>query len=264
MPGHFIFASFASAFLLKVTCSSVLVAIVSSDGVYIKTQLLRPEFVHILTREMEDEIFDSISRLITTLQEVAIDERHTPRLYARFLAGLLTKHRKGGGSSVAGRMQPRPAAGQLVTQTQTQPQPQSYAGGGSRGSSSLDGHHAGMQAPSGSEARGENDGMQMNMKMGVLPNGVESPVLSGSADTVHQPQSQVDVASSYNHLGAVLNSGGSGSLVENNDVSMADVLADSGTLATMHALNDVWWDNMMMPGCVFFFPKTRIFFTHTT
>ncbi|KAG2124252.1 hypothetical protein BD769DRAFT_1776582 [Suillus cothurnatus] len=74
---HFIFASFVSAFMLK---------------------LLRPEFAQLLTRQMEDGIFELIGRLITTLQDVAIDERHTPRLYARFLSSLLTRHRKGGGS----------------------------------------------------------------------------------------------------------------------------------------------------------------------
>jgi hypothetical protein len=34
------------------------------------------------------------------------------------------------------------------------------------------------------------------------------------------------------------------------DVGMADVLSESGTLAAMHALNDAWWSNMMMPGYV--------------
>ncbi|KAG1736279.1 hypothetical protein EDD22DRAFT_347767 [Suillus occidentalis] len=49
--GHFVFASFASAFMLK---------------------LLRPEFAQLLTRQMKDEIFELIGRLITTLQDVAI------------------------------------------------------------------------------------------------------------------------------------------------------------------------------------------------
>ncbi|KAH6902605.1 hypothetical protein BKA70DRAFT_1388205 [Coprinopsis sp. MPI-PUGE-AT-0042] len=58
------FASFASAFLLK---------------------------------EGENEIFDLISRLITpSVHRDAIDDRHTPRLYARFLAGLLFRHRRDG------------------------------------------------------------------------------------------------------------------------------------------------------------------------
>ncbi|KAG1851409.1 hypothetical protein F4604DRAFT_1934097 [Suillus subluteus] len=49
--GHFVFVSFASAFMLK---------------------LLRPEFAQLLSRQMEDEIFELIGRLITTLQDVAI------------------------------------------------------------------------------------------------------------------------------------------------------------------------------------------------
>ncbi|RDX45931.1 hypothetical protein OH76DRAFT_1532078 [Lentinus brumalis] len=73
--GHFVFASFASAFLLK---------------------LLRPEFAHHVSRERQQEIFDLITRLIEQLgsPEVAIDERHTPALHSRFLHGLLRKHRR--------------------------------------------------------------------------------------------------------------------------------------------------------------------------
>ncbi|KAG1745594.1 hypothetical protein EDD22DRAFT_958507 [Suillus occidentalis] len=59
--GRFVFASFASAFMLKLLC---------------------PEFAQLLTRQVEDEIFELIGRPITTLQDVAIDERPTPRLMA--------------------------------------------------------------------------------------------------------------------------------------------------------------------------------------
>ncbi|KAI0738159.1 hypothetical protein C8Q80DRAFT_1222509 [Daedaleopsis nitida] len=73
--GYFVFASFASAFLLK---------------------LLRPEFATLVSRERQQEIFDLISRLIDNLgsPDVAIDERHTPALHSRFLHGLLRKHRR--------------------------------------------------------------------------------------------------------------------------------------------------------------------------
>ncbi|KAF8634663.1 hypothetical protein AX15_000766 [Amanita polypyramis BW_CC] len=75
--GHFIFASFASAFLLK---------------------LLRPEFSHFLSKDEEMDIFVLISRLIQTLSspKISIDDKHIPKLYARFLAGLLARHRKEG------------------------------------------------------------------------------------------------------------------------------------------------------------------------
>ena len=181
---------------------------------------------------MEDEIFDSIGRLITTLQEVAIDERHTPRLYARFLAGLLTKHRKGG-STIAGRLQPHPPASHTT---------QSHSYVAPRGPSGSHVSRAGMQAQQGPEPRQDSETMQL--KLSPMQNAVAAPP-SGMATTAYQS----DIGS-YSHV--TLSDGStSGGTFENNDVSMADVLSDAGTLATMHALNEVWWGNMMMPGCVF-------------
>ncbi|KAF9222143.1 hypothetical protein BS17DRAFT_818833 [Gyrodon lividus] len=211
--GHFIFASFASAFLLK---------------------LLRPEFVHILTREMEDEIFDSIGRLITTLQDVAIDERHTPRLYARFLAGLLTKHRKGGGA-VAGRLQQLPPTSQVAHQQQ----PQSYSG---QHSSTSRMQYPGTHSQGGSEPRHDTDAMQM--KLSPLPNPVETPppVTTPPSTTVSVFRPEIVYTQGQPPLPL-----GESSPVR-DDMSMEDVLSDAGTLATMHALNEVWWGNMMMPG----------------
>lgn len=232
--GHFIFASFASAFLLKVcvfTSSDV-----ECSRSYLK-QLLRPDFVHILTREMEDEIFDSISRLITTFQEVAIDERHTPRLYARFLAGLLTKHRRGG-STITGRSQPQPPPSQLAVPSQ------SHSYGGSRGPSSSHASPAGMQAPHGSEPRHDSDAMQLKM------NPPQNP-LDGRPSTTATIVHQSDMTP-YSHVNSALT-------FESNDVSMTEVLADGGTLATMHALNEAWWGNMMMPGYVFLILKPSPF-----
>ncbi|KAJ7187010.1 fungal-specific transcription factor domain-containing protein [Mycena filopes] len=92
--GHFIFASFASAFLLK---------------------LLRPEFSHLMPKEEENQVYDLIGRLIQTLSspEIAIDDRHTPKLYARFLAGLLSRHRRDG--ATVGRLHPQPPTAQSVS-----------------------------------------------------------------------------------------------------------------------------------------------------
>ncbi|KAF9443388.1 hypothetical protein P691DRAFT_679620 [Macrolepiota fuliginosa MF-IS2] len=92
--GHFVFASFASAFLLK---------------------LLRPEFAPLLSKGQEGDIFELIGRLIQTLSspKIAIDDRHTPKLYARFLAGLLSRHRRDG--ATVGRLHPNPP-GQVQTQ----------------------------------------------------------------------------------------------------------------------------------------------------
>ncbi|KAK7028388.1 hypothetical protein R3P38DRAFT_3189883 [Favolaschia claudopus] len=85
--GHFIFVAFASAFLLK---------------------LLRPEFSQLMPKEEESQVYDLIGRLIQTLSspEIAIDDRHTPKLYARFLAGLLSRHRRDG--ATVGRLHPQP------------------------------------------------------------------------------------------------------------------------------------------------------------
>ncbi|KAG1853069.1 hypothetical protein F4604DRAFT_1933338 [Suillus subluteus] len=136
--GHFVFASFASAFMLK---------------------LLRPEFAQLLTRQMEDEIYELIGCLITTLQDVAIDERHTAHLYARFIASLLTRHRKGGGS-VGGRLQHVPPQGQVSRQ----PEPRSFA---SQPSSSSGTRYFGGLAPGISQQGRDNDSMQMTLNRGT-------------------------------------------------------------------------------------------------
>jgi len=72
---HFVFASFASAFLLK---------------------LLRPDFRGIVSPSQEQHILSLVARFIKVLgsDEIAVDDRHTPKLYSRFLAGLLARHTK--------------------------------------------------------------------------------------------------------------------------------------------------------------------------
>lgn len=61
-----------------------------------------------MTKGQENDIFDLIGRLIQTLSssKISIDDRHTPKLYARFLAGLLSRHRRDG--VTMGRLQPVP------------------------------------------------------------------------------------------------------------------------------------------------------------
>ena len=61
-----------------------------------------------MTKDQENDVFDLIGRLIQTLSspKIAIDDRHTPKLYARFLAGLLSRHRRDG--ATVGRSQPVP------------------------------------------------------------------------------------------------------------------------------------------------------------
>ncbi|KAJ7200683.1 hypothetical protein B0H12DRAFT_1244375 [Mycena haematopus] len=70
---HFIFVAFASAFMLK---------------------LLRPEFSHLMPAHEGSEVYGLLGRVIQTLNspEVAVDHRHIPKLYAHFLAELLSHH----------------------------------------------------------------------------------------------------------------------------------------------------------------------------
>jgi transcriptional regulatory protein LEU3 len=55
---------------------------------------LRPKFLHLLNENEQDEIVRDVDRLIDVLRSkgVALDGRHTPALYSRFLSSLLDKH----------------------------------------------------------------------------------------------------------------------------------------------------------------------------
>ncbi|KAI5992997.1 hypothetical protein EDD15DRAFT_2268871 [Pisolithus albus] len=68
--GQFVFVTFAGAFLIK---------------------LLQPKYAHYFLPERREEIRILVQEAVDLLgsPEVAIDERHAPMLYSRFLAGLL-------------------------------------------------------------------------------------------------------------------------------------------------------------------------------
>ena len=59
---------------------------------------MNPKFtsLNLVTRQQEDDVFQLISRLIRALRSprIAIDERHTPRLHARFLINLLSRYKR--------------------------------------------------------------------------------------------------------------------------------------------------------------------------
>ncbi|KAG6871624.1 hypothetical protein C0995_002284 [Termitomyces sp. Mi166 len=62
-------------------------------------KLLKPEFASHITVEQETEILSPeilslVRRLVETLSSpgIAVNDRHTPKLYARFLASLLSRH----------------------------------------------------------------------------------------------------------------------------------------------------------------------------
>lgn len=74
--GHFVFISFAAAFLLK---------------------MLRPQFAAALEPSQSTKIVQLVTHLAEVLasSQVAIDDRHSPRLYSRFLTGLIAKQTQG-------------------------------------------------------------------------------------------------------------------------------------------------------------------------
>jgi hypothetical protein len=82
--GYMGFPAFAAAFLLK---------------------LHRPKFQVLLTPAQADSIIPLLERLISTLNdpEVAVDEMHGPKVYARFLSTLLVGHRNEVAQSNSGR-----------------------------------------------------------------------------------------------------------------------------------------------------------------
>ncbi|KAF9560574.1 hypothetical protein CPC08DRAFT_762610 [Agrocybe pediades] len=198
--GHFVFASFASAFLLK---------------------LLRPEFSSFLEKEQENEIFDLIGRLIQTLSspKIAIDDRHTPKLYARFLAGLLSRHRRDG--ATVGRLQTIPAVPHAIP-------PSSVPGQAAPSANTLGaGHYPSAQNGNGGSGGILSQGME-HQTMHQMP--TETPVYMPEA-TFATSTGQIDFGADYDMTYG------------------ASEFSDQEMLATMQAIkNPAWWQNMMMPG----------------
>ena len=58
------------------------------------SQFLRPKFIHLLDETQHQNIIASVRTLIQVLRSrsVALDSRHTPALYARFLSCQLARH----------------------------------------------------------------------------------------------------------------------------------------------------------------------------
>ncbi|TFK51353.1 hypothetical protein OE88DRAFT_1659301 [Heliocybe sulcata] len=198
--GYFVFAAFASAFLLK---------------------LLRPEFQNLLTPESETQIFDLIARLIQiqSSPEIAIDDRHTPKLYARFLAGLLQRHRRDGATSGRLQIYQPPSSGNVNTS-------------------------AGFAIPPGSTATSQvfsvappQPGYQ-DITQSRTVSGREARPLT----PVYEPETTYAQGTGPIDVGGFLDSTGYG---------MGDLNGgfEQEMLATMRAIkNPAWWDNMMMPG----------------
>ncbi|KAF7311314.1 hypothetical protein MKEN_01033100 [Mycena kentingensis (nom. inval.)] len=233
--GHFIFASFASAFLMKVC----------------HIPLLKPQFAHIMPKEEEEQVFDLIGRLIQTLSspEIAIDDRHTPKLYARFLAGLLSKHRRDG--VTLGRLQALPPPGQQAngqrsgTGTATAPSSTftlSPLAGASPGALPITPPYSakGNGYASGGGYKQQQQQHSQHHQRPHAPPALPPP-------PSQQPQTQYHPHPPYAPITPQAQPHYS------PDAVMMDLGAglpeEEQMLATMQALkNPAWWDSMMMPG----------------
>ncbi|KAF8197112.1 fungal-specific transcription factor domain-containing protein [Pholiota molesta] len=187
--GHFVFASFASAFLLK---------------------LLRPEFSSFLVKEQENEIFDLIGRLIQTLSspKIAIDDRHTPKLYARFLAGLLSRHRRDG--ATVGRLQTNPP-----------PQNQIHSSDAPQIST--------MTSVMSTRSGGPSSDLALGSTSLVNHIGVDTPI--------YRPEATFAASTGQISFGTDFDMGYGGTF------SDEEMLATMQAIK-----NPAWWDTMMMPG----------------
>lgn len=186
-------------------------------------QLLRPEFSWLVEPDDKTKIFDLIGRLIQTLNspEVSIDNKHTPKLHAKFLAGLLTKRHQDSNKGTPSQ-EPLPPGKQIVGDDPTsyggQPQPPSTStryftqGQGTTQSSSI---------PQGGfgEVSYTSD-----------PNLSSQPGISYTQETPqYQPQASDGV--------------------QDSAVNMMADLSEEEMLATLRAIgNPNWWSNVMMPG----------------
>ncbi|KAL0566819.1 hypothetical protein V5O48_015183 [Marasmius crinis-equi] len=205
--GHFVFTAFASAFLLK---------------------LLRPEFSNFLPKEEGSEIYQLIGRLIQTLSSpnLAIDDRHTPKLYARFLAGLLSHHRRDG--ATVGRLQPQPPPQQQL------PGSREY---GSQPSAPPPSSSASMSTFSVSPSAPSGTGSGMSYGAETYSNGTETAITS-------TPIFRAEATYTA----------GAGPIQFDVDPTLMDFEGNatsdgSDMLAAMQAVkNPNWWTNMMMPG----------------
>ncbi|KAF9653763.1 hypothetical protein BDM02DRAFT_3153137 [Thelephora ganbajun] len=204
--GHFVFTSFASAFLLK---------------------LLRPEFSWLVEADDKTKIFDLIGRLIQTLNspEVAVDNKHTPKLHAKFLAGLLMKHHQDSNKDQLSQA-PLPPSKHSVGGN-----PTSYGGQSQPPSTSAQyfGHsHETTQSTSMSQGGFDNISYRSD------PNLSSRSGVSYPRDTL--PGYQLQTSDSM-------------TAAQDNAVNAMASLSEEDMLATLRAIgNPNWWSNVMMPG----------------
>jgi hypothetical protein len=235
--GWFLIASFASAFLFK---------------------LLRPQFKSFVLQEQETELLTLVGRLIQTLSspDIAIDDRHTPKVYARFLANLLSRHRQEGVASFglhinlppAQPLGPASSANGYGSRTQHQSQapssvgytPSSQSFGPQNGNGNGDGyamHQDRFMSMSQSQSKSKSQSQRQQS-----PQMLQEPIVNVEGpmeDTAYQ----VD---SHSMLSQTLFT-----MATEDGGRASDGWGEDGHLASMQVLqNPAWWDQMMLPGYV--------------
>lgn len=189
-------------------------------------QLLRPEFSWLVEPDDKTKIFDLIGRLIQTLNspEVSIDNKHTPKLHAKFLAGLLAKRHQDSNQD--------PLSQEL-------PPPSKHTVGGDP--TSYGGRPQPSTTPTRYFSQGQGTTQNSSMPQGGFgevsyssdPNLSSQPGISYAHETPrHQFQASDGVAAA-----------------QDSAVNMMAGLSEEEMLATLRAIgNPNWWSNMMMPG----------------
>jgi hypothetical protein len=174
------------------------------------------------------KILDLIGRLIQTLNspEVSIDNKHTPKLHAKFLAGLLKKHHQDSNQNPLSQT-PLPPSKHTVggnpTPYEGQPQPSST-------SAQYFGHDQGT-TQSTSMSQGGFD----NVSYASDPMLSSQPTISYSQEI---PQHHLQTSDGV-------------TATQDSVVNAMAGLSEEDMLATLRAIgNPNWWSNVMMPGYV--------------
>ncbi|KAG8996728.1 hypothetical protein FRB94_008065 [Tulasnella sp. JGI-2019a] len=214
--GHFVFAAFACAFLLK---------------------LLRPQFSKVMDVEEQGRTLGYVSKIIKTLADpaVAVDEVHTPKLYSRFLEGLLQKRNQevaneGGPPAAAAEIKkPESRRSALVTPINTAIIQESHlSNDGGLLSPTIQ-----VEAPIG-EILDVRQPPSFATAMEPLGNHLQ---IGNGANTYAYSTSGASTIDGLSHTATHFS---------NDDVLMQ---GDDNWIATMGAIdNPVFWNNVMTPG----------------
>ena len=189
-------------------------------------QLLRPEFSWLVEADDKMKIFDLIGRLIQTLSspEVAIDNKHTPKLHAKFLAGLLTRHHQ---DSNQDQFSQKPLP------------PGKQPAGGNPAS------YEGQPQPSGSSTQYYGHGPGTTQSTSIPQGGFDNASHASDPNLSSQPS----ISFSYDMPQYQLQTSDGVTAAQDSAVNAMAGLSEEEMLATLRAIgNPNWWSNVMMPG----------------